>query len=149
MILLRLWLILGAMCNTDVMNTEWNGMKWILPYSWISWTKPNNDPNNSCRVFLFYFLFFAGSAGERLEPGLWFTGTLKGRGHHYGSPLKAVTLLYNLLWWEGSQTMDNEGLLASEMEQAKQNTKHSSQKAVITDKQCTFLRSILVRRRPF
>lgn len=42
--------------------------------------------------------------------------------------------------------MNNEGLLASEMEQAKQNTKHSSKRAVITNK--TSERAVIVLRRP-
>lgn len=81
-----------------------------------------------------------GSTGERSEvkaSSLWFSGILKGRGRDR-SVLKAVTPLCNLLQWEASQTMNNEGLLASEMEQAKQNTKHSSKIAVITNKAVYF-----------
>lgn len=76
------------------------------------WPIGTNDPSE-------------GSAGERSgvkAPSLWFSGVLKGRRRGC-SVLKAVTPLCNLLQWEASQTMNNEGLLASEMEQAKQNTK--------------------------
>ncbi len=81
-----------------------------------------------------------GSTGERSEVkawSLWFSATLKGRGRGR-SVLKAVTPLCNLLQWDASQTMNNEGLLASEMEQAKQNTKHSGKIAVITNKAVYF-----------
>jgi len=91
------------------------------------WPIGRNDPSK-------------GSTGERSEvkaSSLWFSGTLKGRGRDR-SVLKAVTPLCNLLQWEASQTMNNEGLLASEMEQAKQNTKHSSKIAVITNKAVYF-----------
>lgn len=83
---------------------------------------------------------FEGSTGERSEvkaSSLWFSATLKGRGRGR-SVLKAVTPLCNLLQWDASQTMNNEGLLASEMEQAKLNTKHSGKIAVITNKAVYF-----------
>lgn len=93
--------------------------------------KPNNN-NNFCRVFC------RVSRLEGKAVSLCVFPILKGRGCHYYSSLKAVTLLCNLLWWEGSQTIDNEGLLASETKRAKQNTKHSSKKAVITDETVYF-----------
>lgn len=81
----------------------------------------------------------AGLQSASLPP--WFKTALTRtrRGCWSSLSLRAVTLVCNLPCWREekkspTQTVNNEWLLAFETEQAKRNTKHSSERTVITHK---------------